>query len=111
MRHTNAHAENRSFGTGSIYLNQGGGRFRSGDEYLLFEPQKPVLDPATQTAIKIDGREIGKIRINGVRAKFAIAQLQSGDIAAVQVGCLARPSPPPEQQSEPPRTKSGSKFK
>jgi curli biogenesis system outer membrane secretion channel CsgG len=94
-----------------IYLNQGGDRFRIGDELYLYSKQKSVRDPATQSMIKLDGGPIGQVRVRAVRAKFVIAELIAGDLGNVKVGSLARPTTLSAPTQDEQTIRSRSKFK
>jgi hypothetical protein len=75
------------------------------------KPGELVLDPSTQTPIRIDSKVIGKIRITDVRAKYCIAEMETGDTNDVAIGCVARPLLPPNQMPDVQKPRSGSMFK
>jgi len=69
-----------------IYLNQGKARVKQGEVFAIFDIGTTLKNPANDEIIQVKGAKLGILEIKTVFAKYATAQLTSGNINLVVLG-------------------------
>jgi curli biogenesis system outer membrane secretion channel CsgG len=77
-------------GPQEVYLNQGQARVKEGDVYALFSEGRTLKDPDTGIEIKIDGKQIAKLSVTSVQAKYSVAEVQDGSSDKIKKGDIVR---------------------
>ncbi|MBQ7188847.1 MAG: hypothetical protein IJR99_05465 [Kiritimatiellae bacterium] len=96
-------------GTGMIVLNQGGKSLSPGETMVVYTFGKEILDPMNGESLGKMEIPLGTIQITKVLPKVSYANLLSGDIGTIQIGCcVRRPDGPPPTDPPPP---SGTMFR
>jgi len=77
-------------GPQEVYLNQGQAGVKDGDIYALFSEGRTLKDPDTGIEIKIDGKQIAKLSIVSVQAKYSVAEVTEGLADKIKKGDIVR---------------------
>lgn len=77
-------------GEKSIYVNLTPEQTTKGDSYDVFKTEDELRDPDTGLSLGKTEILVARIRISELKPKYAIAELQSGDLAQVRPGLLLR---------------------
>ena len=76
--------------SGQVILSQGGSRFRTGDQYEVYKPGKPILDPQTKAELGTQETLSGRIQITKVLPRISYAKVIQGSIDESAVGSPCR---------------------
>lgn len=71
---------------GTVYLNQGGSRIRSGEKFSIMDTHRSIKDPGSGALIGIEREKIAVIMIKEVMEEYSVADIVSGEVDRIIAG-------------------------